>query len=97
MKERKTLPTQALQLSPAARLCVGDQQELAKAHGETERDLQQAVRLVLRLESSSPLTNGQSAMKVPFCLTLKATGSFPWRAPLWVGLKPGACTGELGR
>ena len=46
MKERKTLPTQALQLSPAAKPCVGDQQELAKAHGETGRRLQQAVKLV---------------------------------------------------
>lgn len=46
MKERKTLPTQALQLSPAAKPCVGDQQELAKAYGETGRRLQQAVKLV---------------------------------------------------
>ena len=86
MKERKTLPIQALQLSPAARPCVGEQQELAKAHGATERDLQQAVRLVFWLEPPSPLANGQPAMKAPFCLALKATGGFPWRAPPWVGL-----------
>lgn len=46
MKERKTLPTQALELSPAARPCVGDQQELAKVHGETGQHLPQAVKLV---------------------------------------------------